>query len=182
MGHGRELTFGIGAAVLAAASLAILWQPADWAPRAVGVGLDVAAGLVLVGLTYLALKARFDFVRAPSGGQASVAGSVAVGVVFALILIMLFSGATYALTAKHHLFAPFAAPPTRLEALAFWTDQALKGALFDGLEIFDVDLPGAPAFDARAQWGLGLVAAVFRFAAALGVWSLIFAYVAFRKR
>jgi len=146
-----------------------------WAPLA----LDVAAGVILVALMLTALRARLDFVRGGSR-QTTLAGAVAVGALFAVLLVGLFSAGLYALSTKHGLYQPFAAPPTRVEAVAFFANEAAKGAFFDVLDVFGLNLPGAPSFDSHARWGFAALVVLFRFMAALAVWSLIFAYVAKR--
>jgi len=183
MHQGRELLIGSAAAVLATIALTLLWLPGGWAGEGALAwapsALDAVAGLFLVVLMVAAVRARLDFVR--GGARATtLVGAVAVGALFAVLLVGLFSGGLYALAAKHGLYQPFIAPPTRLETFAFFANEAAKGAFFDVLDVFALNLPGAATFDPRARWGFAALVVVFRFMAALAVWSLIFATIAKR--
>lgn len=181
-GYGFELTAGVVAALFGVLALVGLWGP-PIGPPAVALGLDALAALILGLFFLLAVRARLEFVRPGGLEQAHTpAGAIAIGVVFVLLLVGLSGGVLYALAAKHGIYQPFDAPPTRLGALLLLVNEALKGALFDVLDVFGLNLPGAPSYDARANWGLGLFATLVRFAAAFAVWSLVFAILSTRGR
>lgn len=179
MHQGRELLVGAIAGLLAIGAVGALWAPGGWSPAWVPGALDIAAALYLALLTFAAVRARLDFVRG-SENATSLPAAIIIGLVFALILTGFSASALYALSAKHGLYQPFDAVPNRIGLLAFFADQAVKGAVFDVFEVFGLSVPGAPAFDARAHWGFALLVVVFRFTAAFAVWSLVFSFAAHR--
>lgn len=170
---------------MAAVVLAVgaLWAPA-FQPGWASALIDIIAVLYLISVIVIALRARLDFLKPLRRGDVapSLPGTVLIGVVFALLLAGFASGALFAASAKHGLYQPFYAPPSRLETLAFFINEALKGALFDVLDVFAVDVPGAPAYDPQRRWGFALVVILYRLAAAFAVWSLVFGFIARRTR
>ncbi len=175
----RDIAISIGVVGGACASLAALWSPLGWAPAPVTLGLDLVSAVALVILTLLAMRARLDFVRAAQDGQsdATVLGSVIIGLVFVAILIALSAGLLFA-AGKHGLYAPFDAAPTRVQSLSFFAEQAIKGALFDVFDVFAAPFSHAPAYDPAQRWGFGAAVVVFRLIASFAAWSLVFAYIA----
>jgi len=69
-----------------------------------------------------------------------VVGGAAVVVFVALVVTVAISAVTFDLAMHHRVYNPFEQAFSFVEGLVFFADQAAKGALFDVMEVFKLDL------------------------------------------
>jgi hypothetical protein len=102
---------------------------------------------------------------------------IALGAILVCVAFLCFTLASliYAL-ASDGVYNPFNSAPGLGEVYLFVIDQALKGALFDFMEIFSLDLTNL-AIDANDKWFFGAFLVVFRLFFSFIVIGAFIAYV-----
>jgi hypothetical protein len=77
-------------------------------------------------------------------------------VIHAAAYLLVYAGAVY------KIYNPFETDVSYWSIVAYLVDQTAKGALFDVMEVFKIDLQSQLHLDARQHWVFGSVIAVWR--------------------
>ena len=123
----------------------------------------------------LSRQAFVDYLR----GVAIIVIFMAVG---AVVVVVGLSAIVYDLAAHHQSYNPFEQPVGPFEVFLFFVDQALKGGLFDIMEVFQIHLQDHLSVNAWRHFLFGCVLVAFRSMMSLFVIGTIITIVQCRFR